>query len=282
MIIVTGASGQLGRAIVERLLGRLPASELGATARDPAKAKELEARGVRVRQADFEDPATLRDAFAGASQVLIISGPADPDPHGEAIDAARAAGAERIVYTSHQAANPRSRFAAAAAHAQTEQDLQASGVAWTALRNGFYATSAIQLMGQAITTGKIVLPEDGPVSWTGHADLADAAVVALTEPDRLHGVTPPLTGPEALDFADVARIASELTGDEVTRVTVGDEQWLDTMRSYGVPEANASFLLGIFRASRNGEFDVVDPAVGQLLGRDPIPFRDILAAGLRR
>jgi NAD(P)H dehydrogenase (quinone) len=280
MIIVTGATGQLGRAITERLLDRLPATEVAATVRDPGKALDLEARGVQVRQADFKNPATLTSAFQGASQVLIISGPADPAPHRAAIDAAKAAGAERILYTSHQGASPRSLFAATAAHAQTEQDLQASGVAFTALRNGFYATSAIQFLGQAITTGTIVVPEDGPVSWTAHADLADAAVVALTESGRLDGITPPLTGPEALDLADISRVASELTGREITRVTLSDDEWLDRMRSFGVPEASASFLLGSFAASRNGEFDVVDPSLGQLLGRKPTPFREVLAATL--
>jgi NAD(P)H dehydrogenase (quinone) len=280
MIIVTGATGRLGRAITERLLDRLPAAEVVVTVRDPGKARDLETRGVRVRQADFEDPATLAGAFRGASQVLIISGPADPAPHRTAIDAAKAAGAGRILYTSHQGASPRSLFAATVAHAQTERDLQASGVAFTALRNGFYATSAIQLMGQAVATGKIVVPEGGPVSWTAHADLADAAVTALAEPGRLDGITPPLTGPEALDFGDIARIASDLIGREITRVTVSDEEWLTRMRSYGVPEAGASFLLGIFVASRKGEFNVVDPSLGDLLGREPTSFRTVLAATL--
>jgi NAD(P)H dehydrogenase (quinone) len=282
MIVVTGATGQLGRAITERLLDRLPASEVAAAVRDPGKARDLEARGVAVRQADFGNPATLASAFQGAAQVLIISGPADPAPHRAAIDAAKAAGAGRVLYTSHQGASPRSAFAAAVAHAETEQDLQASGVAFTALRNGFYATSAIQLMGQAITTGTIVAPEDGPVSWTAHADLADAAVIALTEPARLGGITPPLTGPEALDFAGISRVASELTGREITRVTVSDDAWLDRMRSSGVPDVYASFLLGIFAASRNGEFAVADPSLGQILGRKPTPFRKVLAATVTR
>jgi NAD(P)H dehydrogenase (quinone) len=277
MIIVTGATGQLGRATIERLLDQLPTTEVGASVRDLDKAHYLQARGVRVRQADFDDPAALASAFQGASQVLVISGPADPAPHRAAIDAARAAGVEHIVYTSHQAANPNSQFAATVAHAQTEQDLQASGIAFTALRNGFHATSAIQLIGQAAPTGKIVVPEDGPVSWTAHADLAAAAVAALTEPGRLDAITPPLTGPETLDFEDIARIASELTGREITRVTVADREWLETMCSYGVPDAQASFLLGIFTASRNGEFNVLDPALGQLLGHRPTSLRDILA-----
>ena len=278
MIIVTGATGKLGRAVAERLLDRVPAAELAVTARDPGQARDLEARGVQVRQADFTQPATLTSAFRGASQVLIISGPADPAPHRAAIDAARNAGAERVLYTSHQGASLHSRFAATAAHAQTEEDLQACGMAFTSLRNGFYATSAVQFMGQAMSTGKIVLPEDGPVSWTAHSDLAEVAVIALTEPGRLDGITPPLTGPEMLDFTSIARIASELTGREITRVTVSDDEWSGSMRSRGLPEASVSFLLGAFAASRSGEFATVGPALGQLLGHEPVSFRDVLAA----
>jgi len=278
VIIVTGATGKLGRAVAERLLDRVPAAELAVTARDPGQARDLEARGVQVRQADFTQPATLTSAFRGASQVLIISGPADPAPHRAAIDAARNAGAERVLYTSHQGASLHSRFAATAAHAQTEEDLQACGMAFTSLRNGFYATSAVQFMGQAMSTGKIVLPEDGPVSWTAHSDLAEVAVIALTEPGRLDGITPPLTGPEMLDFTSIARIASELTGREITRVTVSDDEWSGSMRSRGLPEASVSFLLGAFAASRSGEFATVGPALGQLLGHEPVSFRDVLAA----
>jgi NAD(P)H dehydrogenase (quinone) len=280
MIIVTGATGHLGRSIIDRLLAVVPAGEIAAVTRDPARARDLEARGVRVRQADFEVPATLTGAFLGAEQVLIISGPADPAPHLAAIEAARTAGAARILYTSHQGAAVQSQFSATAAHARTELDLQGSGVMFTALRNGFYATSALEFLRPALATGQIVLPEDGPVSWTAHRDLAAAAVVALTEPDRLSGITPPLTGAEALDFSGIARIASELTGREITRVTVADDEWRESMLARGLPEASVSLLLEIFAASRSGEFNVVDPALAQILGREPVPFRDVLATAL--
>ncbi len=282
MIIVTGGTGQLGHAIVEGLLERAPADEIGVMARDPAKASDLEAQGVRVRRGDFEDPAAMALAFSGARQVLIISGPAEPKPHHAAIEAALAAGAERILYTSHMGASLTSRFAPTASHAQTEEDLQACGVLFVSLRNGFYATSAMQFMGPALETGTIAVPEDGPVSWTAHPDLADAAVIALTEEGRLDGITPPLTASEALDFADIAEIASELSGRTIRRVTVGDEEFVRGLISHGVPEANATMLLGVFQASRRGEFAAVDPTLERLIGRKPISFREVLAARLAR
>lgn len=280
MIIVTGATGQLGHAIVERLLDRLPAGQIGVSVRDPRNAQDLEERGVQVRRGDFGEPSSLTRAFAGASQVLIVSGPADSEPHRAAIEAAKAAHAKRILYTSHMGANLLSPFQPMRAHAETEQDLQASGIPFTSLRNGFYATSAIQIMGGALHTGRLAVPEDGPVSWTGHADLAEAAAVALTREGLLDGVTPPLTGPQALDFAGIAGIASELTGREITRVTVSDEEWKAGLVSRGVPEANATMLLGMFAASRQGEFAAVDPALAGLLGREPATFRDVLAGTL--
>jgi NAD(P)H dehydrogenase (quinone) len=280
MIIVTGATGQLGRAVVERLLDRLPAGEIGVSVRDPQKVRDLEERGVAVRRGDFADPSSLTDAFAGATQVLIVSGPAESEPHRAAIEAAKEVHAKRILYTSHMGANLRSPFQPMRAHAETEQDLQASGIPFTSLRNGFYATSAIQIMGGALHTGRLAVPEDGPVSWTAHADLAEAAAIALAREGLLHGITPPLTGPQALDFADIARIASELTGRKIARVTVSDEEWKAGLVSRGVPEASATMLLGMFAASRQGEFAAVDPALTGLLGHQPTAFRDVLAATL--
>jgi NAD(P)H dehydrogenase (quinone) len=278
MIIVTGATGQLGRAVVERLLDRLPAGEIGVSVRDPQKVRDLEERGVAVRRGDFADPSSLTDAFAGATQVLIVSGPAESEPHRAAIEAAKEVHAKRILYTSHMGANLRSPFQPMRAHAETEQDLQASGIPFASLRNGFYATSAIQIMGGALHTGRLAVPEDGPVSWTAHADLAEAAAIALTREGLLDGITPPLTGPQALDFADIARIASELTGRKIARVTVSDEEWKAGLVSRGVPEASATMLLGMFAASRQGEFASVDPALAGLLGHQPTAFRDVLAA----
>ncbi|MEU6407203.1 SDR family oxidoreductase [Microbispora sp. NPDC046933] len=277
MIIVTGATGQLGSGVVAHLLARVPADRIGVSVRDISRAGDLVDRGVRVRQGDFDDPASLAYAFEGASQVLIVSGPADARPHRTAIEAAAAAGAERILYTSHMGANPASPFLPMPSHAETEQDLRASGVAFTALRNGFYATTAIQLVSQALETGTLAAPKDGPVSWTAHADLAEVTAAALTEEGRLDGITPPLTGPEALDLADVAAIASDLTGREITRVTVPDDEWVADMVARGVPEQQARFLLGMFEASRRGEFAEVGPALGELLGRKPIALRELLA-----
>lgn len=280
MIVVTGATGQLGSQVVERLLERVPAESVGVSVRDPEKAAGLAARGVRVRRGDFTEPGTLRYAFEGADTVLVVSaairGGGAYDANAAAIDAAREAGAGRILYTSHQAAAADSRFSPQTVHAATQDHLARQGVPYTALRNGFYASALEVHLGAALATGRIEAPEDGPVSWTAHADLAEAAVVALTEDGVLDGVTPPLTAPVALDLEEVADTLSELTGRTITRVVLSDADWRTAAVERGLPPMVAEFSLGMFQAARRGEFAVTDPTLERLLGRPATPVRTVL------
>ncbi len=254
--------------------------------RDPEGAKELAERGVRVRRGDFDDPETLAGAFEGADQILLVSAASTGDTalrqHRAAIAAARDSGARRVLYTSHMGANPASPFAPMPDHAETEGVLRAAGVPFTSLRNGFYAATTVMLLGSALQTGELVAPEDGPVSWTAHGDLAEAAAIVLAEEGRFDGdgVTPPLTGAEALDLADVAALASSVSGRTIKRVTVSDEEYRAGLVSHGVPEGQAELLVGLFRASRAGEFAEVSPVLGELLGRTPVSVRGVLAAAL--
>ncbi|MFE2886044.1 SDR family oxidoreductase [Streptomyces sp. NPDC059272] len=284
MIVVTGANGQLGRGVVDQLLTRVPAERIAVSVRDPEGAKELTERGVRVRRGDFDDPATLADAFEGADQILLVSAASTGDTalrqHRAAIAAARDSGARRVLYTSHMGANPASPFAPMPDHAETEGVLRAAGVPFTSLRNGFYAATTVMLLGSALQTGELVAPEDGPVSWTAHGDLAEAAAIVLAEEGRFDGVTPSLTGAEALDLADVAALASAIAGRTIKRVTVSDDEYRAGLVSHGAPEEQAELLVGLFRASRQGEFAEVGPLLGELIGRAPTSLREVLGAAL--
>ncbi|WP_375452624.1 NAD(P)H-binding protein [uncultured Devosia sp.] len=283
MIIITGANGQLGRAIAEQLLERIPAARIGVSVRDIEAARPLADRGVRVRQADFADPTTLPHAFEGASQLLLVSSNARATggdaiaQHRLAIAAAAAAGARRIVYTSHMAAGAASAFPPMLDHAATEDMLAQSGLAWTALRNGFYASSGIALLGNALDTGRLSAPADGRVAWTTHADLAEAAAIILAQDGGFEGPTPPLTASHALDLADLADLAARLLGHPVARQTLADADFLALMAARGVPENRAAIALGLYVASRHGEFGTIDPTLERLLDRPPIAMHEVMA-----
>jgi len=281
MIVVTGATGALNGATVDHLLARMPASELVVAVRDPARASRFVEAGVSVRQGGYAEPESLPAAFAGADQLLLVSSN-DPGAdavslHRNAIDAAVAAGVGRVLYTSHQGAGLASPFVPAAVHARTEQLLEASGVAWTSLRNGFYAHSLGWLAGPWRETGVIEVPADGPVSWTAREDAAEAAAVILASDGAYDGPTT-LTANVAPTFAEVADIAAELVGRPVERVLVDPEVWVAAQVAAGQPERMARFTLGMYEAAHQGFFAGVDPLLTTLLGREPQDVHDVLGA----
>ncbi len=280
MIVVTGATGQIGRQIVEGLLSRMPGARIAVSVRDPERARDFEQRGVRVCRGDFADASSLAEAFDGAEQVLIVSGTTLGEEgvrqHGRAIQAARDAGVKRILYTSHQGANPVSAVAFARDHAATEGLLQCSGIAFVSLRNGFYAESALYQLGAIRDTGQLALPQDGPVSWTARADLAEAAVAALTDTSLFEGFTPPLTALEAINLAEIARLASEILRRDITRIVVSEEEYRKVQFAHGYPEQMVELLASLFAATRALEFDVVDPTLERILGRKPTTMRETL------
>jgi uncharacterized protein YbjT (DUF2867 family) len=273
MIVVTGATGQLGRAVIESLLRRLPADQVAASARDATKIADLAERGVQVREGDFADPASLRSTFTGAEQVLIVSANKLGDEalrlHRNAIVAARAVGARRVLYTSHMGARAGSPFLPADQHAGTEAELAGCGLAYTSVRHGFYAESCLFMIGDGLRAGELLTPEDGPVSWTARADLAEADAAILAAEGQWDSTTPPLTAGAAVTMAEVAAIASEVTGRDVRHTVVSDAEWRDAKIAEGTPPMYADMLLGTFRAARRGDFAATNPALRTLLGRAP-------------
>jgi len=266
MITITGATGALNGATTDHLLERMPAREVTVVTRDPAKAQRFADRGVTVRQGDYADPGSLPGAFAGADQLLLVSSN-DPGAdavalHHTAIDAAVTAGVGRILYTSHQGAARDTPFRPGRDHAATEQLLAASGVAWTSLRNGFYAHSLDWLLGPWRETGTITIPAEGPVSWTSRDDAAEAAVAILASDGGYDGPVT-LTAEAALTFFDVATIAAELTGRPIN-LAVLDADELD----HGPAHRGA--------AGRNGPLHPrhVPGRAGRLLRRHRPPAQD--------
>ena len=280
MIVVTGATGALNGATVDHLLELRAPSEIVVAVRDPARAQRFADRGVTVRRGDYADPASLPGAFAGADQLVLVSS-SDPAAdavalHRAAIDAAVTAGVGRVLYTSHQGAAFDTPFGPGRDHAATEALLAESGLAWTSLRNGFYAHSLQWLLGPWRETGVITVPADGPVSWTSRADAAEAAAVILASDGGYDGPTT-LTANAAPTFADLAVIASEVTGRSIGLAVIDPDEWLADQVAAGQPEFVARFLLGMFTAAEQGFFAGVDPLLGMLLGREPHPAVDALA-----
>lgn len=281
MVVVTGSNGHLGSATLQQLQRLLdPAQVIASTRGGPPSAASSE---VQIRHADFSQPDTLARAFAGASQVLVVStgqsGTAAVQLHENAARAASAAGA-RVLYTSHSGAGADSLFSPMQIHAATEQRLAALGTPWTALRNGFYAESALQMLGRALQTGELRAPEDGPVAWTSRLDLAEAAARVLAGQHTFDGPTPPLTATQTLDLTEIAALAQKLTGRPVRRVVVSDAEHRDSLLAAGLPAERVELFLGLFAASRRGEFTTVHPALGQLLGRQPRSLEEVLARHL--
>jgi len=284
MIIVTGATGALNGATVDHLLETVPASDVVVVVRDAAKAARFADQGVEVRTGDYADPTSLPAAFAGADQLLLVSSNdqrADAVAlHRNAVEAAVDAGVDRVLYTSHQGASLETPFGPGRDHAATEALLADSGLAWTSLRNGFYAHSLTWSLGDWRETGVITVPVDGPMSWTAREDAAEAAARILLAEQAFDGPTA-LTAAAAPTFTEIASIATEVSGRPVRTEVVGEDEWIDRQVTSGQPEFVARFMLGMYQAAAGGFFAGTDPLLGELLGREPRTVRDLLATERR-
>jgi len=239
MFTVTGASGHLGRLVIQHLLQRVPASAVLALTRHPERLADLAAIGVTVRHADFADPASLPAAFAGATRMLIVStnSPMSDahDSHRVAIEAAAAVGVAHIAYTSAQGADPAATSGLARDHGLTEAALAASDIPWTALRNSFYAEGLAQIVARSCADGTLLFPEgDAKTYWVTREDCARVAAAVLA------GTTDPsgpvdVTGPEGLSFGGVAERLAALSGRAVPVRHVSAEEYIAHLAAIGMP-----------------------------------------------
>jgi NAD(P)H dehydrogenase (quinone) len=282
-LLVTGASGQLGRRVLELLL-EADAGTLVAATRTPDKLADFAARGVIVRQADFEDPASLATAFAGVDRLLIISTDLIDlngrrlRQHQNAVKAAVEAGVKHIVYTSLMNPEPGTPVKIAGDHYGTEQALDASSIGWTVLRESIYTEMLLGSLPQAVQTGQLfAATADGKVSFITREDVAQAAAAALAS--SFDGRrTLDITGPEAVSRGDLARIASDLTGKPVTYIPVPLEAAIQGMESVGIPRSAAETYASFDDAVAQGIFDHVSSTVEDLTGRKPTSVTEFLTA----
>jgi NAD(P)H dehydrogenase (quinone) len=284
-LFVTGASGQLGRRVVELLLEK-GAGKIVAGTRKPEKLADLAARGVTVRHADFEDPKGLEAALAGVDRVLIISTDAIDRPgrrltqHKAAVAAAASAGVKHALYTSMP--NPEtSPVVFAPDHLGTEQALAASGISWTILRMCWYSDFLIPTLAPAVASGQLIAATgQGGAPYVTREDCAQAAAAALAahrEPTDTSNKTWNITGPAVVTYAALAKLAAELTGRPVTYVPVDAAERTSQLIAVGTPEPIAKMLVSGQVAIAEGKMGTATTAVKELTGREPLSVREFLS-----
>lgn len=282
-LLVTGASGHLGRRVVELLL-EAGAGHIIATTRNPDKLADLAARDVEVRQADFDDPASLASAFADADRLLLISTDIFDgtdrrmNQHRNAVRAAEQAGVKHVVYTSLTNPGPESPVLLAPDHHATEQALAASSLDWTVLRNNMYTENLLQGLPRAIETGKwIAAAGDGAAGYVTREDCARAAAAALVA--NTNGrTTLDITGPAAVTHAEIAQIASELVDRPIEYVAVESGALKAGIVAAGLPEIVAGLIVSFDEAVAQGNLAVASTAVADLTGTPAQSVHDFLSA----
>lgn len=273
-ILVTGASGHIGRLTLEKLLERKPASELVGLVRDPAKAQDLAALGVELRQGDYLDKASLLKALAGVDKLMLTSTPAFTDrktAHANAIDAAAEAGVGHIVYMpiirkegsdfSMQEVTQEDLF--------SEQRIMSSGLTYTLVKHPPFLENITPFLGAAtLQTGVRVPAGEGKTGLATRADLAEAHAAVLTGAGH-ENKSYVLTGGPAVSFADIAAILSRIVGKTVPYVAISEQDYVNARAAEGLPEFVARFVLGWVHGMNRGEWDQQTGDLEALLGRAP-------------
>jgi NAD(P)H dehydrogenase (quinone) len=284
-LLVTGASGHLGRLVLDKLIARgVSADRIIATTRDTSKLADYAAKGIEVRKADFDDTAGLAEAFKGAARLVLISTDALDDQgtrrrqHANAVEAAKAAGVKHVVYTSMPDPSPDNRVIFAPDHQLTEEAIKASGLSYTILRNTWYQENMFMSLPQAFASGHWYTSSgDGKIAHIARADCAEAIAVVLAS-DNAESGTYTLTGSEIRTTAEVARLASEIIGRPVEVIQLTDADLAGGMKAAGVPDFMIPTIISFEQATREGYLSARTDDFAKLTGKQPIPFRTFFEA----
>ena len=283
-ILVTGATGGLGKAVVDNLLKTVSPSGISVLVRDPAKAADLQAQGVTIKQGDYNDYASLVAAFAGVDKLFLVSGNDVPNrvpQHTNAINAAKEAGVKHVVYTSFQRKTEDGSSAAAfiaEAHLATEKLLKASGLTYTILKNALYLEVLPLFMGPVLETSTIYLPAgEGKVPYASRTDLGAAGAAVLTGTGHENQAYE-LCSNTSYSFHDIARILSDLSGKTIQYVSPDAAAFIAALTAAGVPAEANHMTAGFSVAIGQGEFDFPSTTLEKLLGRQPESAEQFLKA----
>ncbi|MFG2828802.1 SDR family oxidoreductase [Streptomyces sp. NPDC048434] len=282
-IVVTGATGALGRLVIEELLRRTAPGDLVALARDRAKAAGLAARGVEIKIADYGRPETLQGVFAAGDRVLLISGNEAGrrlTQHRAVIDAAREAGVGLLAYTS-VLGGPTATFSIAEEHIATEQALLASGVPYCLLRNGWYHENYTGALAGTLKAGAVVgSAGDGRVATAARRDYAEAAAVVLTGSGQENTVYE-LSGDTAWTMAEYAAEVSRQTGRTIPYQDLPQERYVALMVEAGVAALGAQMVAEADAGIARGELAATPGELSRLLGRPTTPIAEAIAEALK-
>ena len=282
-VAVTGATGHLGRLAVEALLRRgVPASEVVATGRSTDRLRDLAERGVTVRRADYDDPASLETALQGVDRLLLVSGDAlgqRTRQHGNVLTAAAAAGVGFVAYTSIAKADTSTLLLAQEHHA-TEQLVVASGIPYALLRNSWYLENYTGQLPVHLEHGIAGAAGDGRVSAALRAEYAEAAAAVVAAPAEHHGRTYELGG-APFSMQELAEVVSRASGQTVTYTDLPVQDYVQVLVSAGLPEPVAAVYADGDRGLADGELLVDSGDLERLLGRPATSLEDAVTAALR-
>lgn len=269
MIVVTGATGQLGHLVINSLLKKVPASQIIAAVRNVEKAWELAALGVQVRQADYNQPASWDAALQGANKVLLISSSEIGQrarQHKAVVDAAKRAGVKLLAYTSVLHADA-SALGLAGEHRDTEAAIRVSGVPFVFLRNGWYTENYAAGIPTALSLGAVYgCAGDGRISSASRADYAEAAAVVLTS-DNQAGRTYELAGDTAYTLNEFAAEISRQSGRAIQYVNLPEMEYKKALLGAGLPEGLAELLANSDTGASRGALFDDGKQLGKLIGR---------------
>ncbi len=280
-IAVTGATGSLGQLVIDALLARVPADHVVALARDTDKAAPLAAKGVTVRQFDYNQPDDLAAQLDGVTDLLLISGNEVGQrfpQHRAVIDAAKTAGVGRLVYTSVLHADDAKGNPVAPEHVQTEEYLAQSGVNHVLLRNGWYHENHLNDLTAARHTGAVLTSAgDGTVASAARADYAEAAAAVLTTPDAKPVYE--LSGDVAWTHEELASAISDALGSPVTVARVDADAHRAALTEAGLDGGLINFIVAVDAAVDAGALGDTTGELSTLIGRPTTPLVDTLRAG---
>lgn len=277
-LLVTGATGMLGKKVIQALLERVSAEDIVVSIRNPDKADFFKNKGIEVRIADYEDPVSLKAAFENIDKMLLISSQGDEETrirqHTNALFAAEQSGVNHLIYTSVSKPE-QSTLAVSEVHRQTEQLIKESGLPYTILRNNWYIENEIGMIKNVLAGGPVLTSAgDGRVGWLPRVDYAEAAAEVLATPGH-ENKTYELSG-EPSSYADIAHDLTEILNRRVIVRNVDDRTYQEVLIAYGTPEVMAEFAVEIQQSIRNGDLDIVSNDLPRLIKRPAITLKQSL------